>query len=83
MGGVASVVSEGERTMPVLERQPPLPRTTCVILVVQEDDKEPERALVLVMPYEEESGYCQKEEEPKCMTNEPMNNHEKCHQHGL
>ena len=59
--------------MPVLERQPPLPRITFVKLVAQEDDKEQERALVPVMPYGEESKYNLKEEKPKRMRSNPMN----------
>ena len=76
MGGVPNVVLEGERPMPVLERQPPLPRTSLVRLVAQEGDKEQDMALVLMMPYGEESGYYQKEEEPKWMRSNPMSSHE-------
>ena len=60
----------------MLERQPPLPRTTPVRLVAQEDNKEQERVLVLVMPYGEESGYSLNKEELKWMRSNPMNSQE-------
>ena len=49
MGGVPNAIPKGKRPMQVQESQPPLPRTTLVRLVAQEDNKEQERALVLVM----------------------------------
>ena len=46
MGGLPNTAQEGERPSPVLERQPPLPKTTPVRLVEYEDDGGHERALV-------------------------------------
>ena len=40
MGGMPNVAQEGEITISMLERKPPLPKATWVRLVVQEDDKE-------------------------------------------
>ena len=55
MGVMPNMAPKGERPMLVLERPPPLPKVTPMRLVAQEDDKEQEVALVLVMTYSEES----------------------------
>ena len=76
MGGMPNVAIEGKRPMLVLERQPPLPRTAPMRLVAQEEDKEQEKTLVLVMPYGEEDGYNKKEEEREWTRSNPMNSQE-------
>ena len=45
MGGMPKVTTKGERPMPMLEKQPPLPRIAPVRLVAQEDDKEPQKGI--------------------------------------
>ena len=45
-------------------------------LVAQENNKEQERALVLVMPYGEERGYSLKEEEPEWIRSNFVSNQE-------
>ena len=40
--------------MPVLDRQPPLPKTAPVRIISHEDETNQEHALVPVMPYSEE-----------------------------
>ena len=50
MGGIPNVGQEVERPVPVLDRQPPLPKTTPVRIIGQDEDLNQERALVLVMP---------------------------------
>ena len=57
MGGSPHTAQEGERPSPVLERQPPLPKTTPVRLVKHDDDGGHKRALVPVTPYGEELSY--------------------------
>ena len=54
MGNVANVGAEGDRALPVLDRQPPLPNTAPVRIINREDGDNQERALVPVMPYSEE-----------------------------
>ena len=57
MGGLPHIAQEGERPSPVLERQPPLPKTTPVRLVEHDDDGGHEHALVPAYPYGEELSY--------------------------
>ena len=38
MGGMPNVGQEGERPMPMLDRQPPLPKTTPVRIIEQDED---------------------------------------------
>ena len=57
MGGLPHKTQEGERPSLVLERQPPLPKTTLVRLVEHDDDGGHERALVPVTSYGEEISY--------------------------
>ena len=57
MGGLPHATQEGERPSPVLERQPPLPKTTPARLVEHDDDGGHERALVPVTSYGEEMSY--------------------------
>ena len=51
MGNAANVGAEGDRALPVLDRQPPLPNTAPVRIINREDGDNQERALVPVMPY--------------------------------
>ena len=62
MGGMPNVGQEGERLVPMLDRQPPLPKTTPMRIIGQEEDLNQEQALVPIMPYGEE-GSCSKNEE--------------------
>ena len=59
MGGMPNVTQEGKRPMPMLERQPPLPKATPMRLVVHEDDKDQEWTLVPIMPYANDMQYGQ------------------------
>ena len=54
MGNAANVGLEGDRALPVLDRQPPLPKTALVRIISHEDEANQERALVPNMPYSEE-----------------------------
>lgn len=62
IGGFPHTTQEGERPSLVLERQPPLPKTTPVRLVEHNDDGGQERALVPITPYGEELSYVLSEE---------------------
>ena len=57
MGVLPHTTQEGERPSPVLERQPPLPKTTPVRLVEHDEEGGHERALVPVTSYGEEVSY--------------------------
>ena len=57
MGGLPHTAQEGKRPSPILERQPPLPKTTPVRLVEHDDDRGQEHVLVRVTPYGEELSY--------------------------
>ena len=57
MGGMPNVGQEGERPIPMLDRQPPLPKIALVRIIGQEEDLIQEQALVCIMPYGEE-GSC-------------------------
>ena len=50
-GNVPSYAQAGERPLPVLDTQPPLPNAALVRLVEHEDEDDQERVLVTVMPY--------------------------------
>ena len=52
---VPNYAPAGERLLPVLEAQPPLPNLAPVRLVKHEDEDNQERALVPAMPYVKES----------------------------
>ena len=53
MGGLPNVGQEVERPIPVLDRQPSLPKTAPTRIIGQDEDLNQERALVPVMPYGE------------------------------
>ena len=57
MGRFPHMVQVGERPSLVLERQPPLPKTTTMRLVEHKDDGGQERALVPITSYGEELSY--------------------------
>ena len=63
----------GERPLPVLDAQPPLPNAALVRLVKHKDDDDQERALVPIMPYMNEMQYGQLEESQEWMRNPPVN----------
>ena len=62
MGGVPNVGQEGERLVPMLDKQPPLPKTAPMRIIGQDEDLNPERALIPVMPYGEEDSCSQSKE---------------------
>ena len=51
MGGMPNMGQEGERHVLVLDRQPPLLKTSLVRIIGQDEDFNQERALVPIMPY--------------------------------
>ena len=61
-----------ERTLPILDAQPPLPNAAPVRLVKHEDEDNQERAWVLVMPYVNKTQYGQLEESQEWKKNPPM-----------
>ena len=71
-GNVPNYAPAGERPLPILGAQPPLPNTTPIRLVEHEDEDNQERALVPVMPYVNETQYGQPEENQEWTRNPPM-----------
>ena len=65
------VGKDGEQAMPVLDRQPPLPETTPLRLLGQDEDPSQERSLVPVTTYEEEGSYSHMEEGHEWNRNPP------------
>ena len=65
-------VPTSERPLPVLDTQPPLPNVAPVRLVEHEDKDNQERALVLVMPYVNETQYGEPKESQEWMRNSPV-----------
>ena len=66
-GNVPNYVPAGERPLPVLDAQPPLPHAAPIRLVEHEDKDNQERVLVPIMPYG------QPEESQEWMRNPPVN----------
>ena len=62
MGGLPNVGQEVERHVPMLDRQPPLPKTAPVRIIGQDEDMNQERPLVPIMPYGEEGSCSQSDE---------------------
>ena len=62
MGGFPNVGQEVERPIPVMDRQPQLPKIAPVRIIGQDEDLNQERALVPVMPYGEEGSCSQSKE---------------------
>ena len=61
LGNAPLVQMDGDKAMLILNRQPPLPKTTPIHFVNQDKIYNDERALVLVSPYIEEQAYIPKE----------------------
>ena len=51
------VQMDRDKAIPILERQPPLPKTTLVRIVNQDEVYNDERALALVLPYSEDQTF--------------------------
>ena len=62
MGGMPNVGQDGERPVPVLDRQPPLPKIAPMRIIRQDEDLNQERALVPIVPYGEEDSCSQSKE---------------------
>ena len=68
-GNVPNYAPAGERPLPVLDAQPPLPNAAPIRLVEHEDEDNQEQALVPVMPYVNETQYNQPKESQEWMRN--------------
>ena len=71
-GNVPNYALAGERPLPILDAQPPLPNAGPIRLFEHEDEDNQEKALVSVMPYVNETQYGQPEERQEWMRNPPV-----------